>query len=191
MDTKVPGSSPRQSSRQRRHSAPGARLEANWLLSFGDLLTLVLCFFLALIGTGTLTLAPQSGSAPSHAQGLANLQTPPDSAPGSNRHGTPLAFDKVRSRLADTSLLISLESEWRTRVAALIEEVRPFRFSVTVESCGTGSDAWTEALENGLEIASFVERHGVEVRNRVFGARCDLLRAQEHGTAVVRIRVGD
>jgi len=105
---------------------------AIWLLSFGDLLTLLLCFFLALVATGELQLGQAKVSNQEDRSGTAT--------PGSNEGGTSIASDYPQGvelwvakgdlgTLTTQSLLVGLRTAMEERAGA-----------ATIHACGRDID---------------------------------------------------
>ena len=172
-----------------------------WLISFGDLLTLLLCTFVLVLATNDSESAPQLG----HNQAnLLNIQ----SAREHSAHNRPQSE-------TGTSLAFQLDSEpWRTldlvqsdfnfikgtlsaealgKLRGLLESVTYPILQVQIEACGPGAVApdiqsWNTSFEHALLTRSQVIDMDVSpklLRIRVVGPHCDSL---EHETVHERGR---
>lgn len=140
-----------------RRSATLAQSTAMWLLSFGDLLTLLLCFFLALVATGELQLGQAKVSSGEKRGGMV--------APSSSQGGTPIASNTTGGvelwvakselgTLKTQALLVGLRDEMKERVG-----------SATIHACGRDTD---EALSFGGVMLALL---GEKTSRMSFGGR--------------------
>ncbi len=194
-------------------------IQTNWLLSFGDLLTLLLCFFLSVLSLSPLNPAYKS---PEKGKSKQIVNEPPSTeatgAAGKTSGGIELANSS--GTVADPSVGSSAnnfkqlsvwltEADFREGNLELLPEAQERlksqvfgsayeRVSVRIEGCaeveqGRAEAAWAASLSRILTLRSQMIDAGIPATTlsyRVLGPDCETLRGKE-GTeqAVVRIRI--
>lgn len=164
---------------------------ANWMISFGDLLTLLVCFFMAMLQLGqtrkpsdiqdkspsqqSLTLQPQSGTV------LAPIgRSPHQSA----------KYPTVIGEVVTTSN----DYVWGTPElnAVGVGRLRAESWNedgvVEIESCGVGPRSWQEARSRAFGLRRLLLEAGVgpeSITLRVVGPNCQSLKIMSPTTGVV------
>lgn len=138
----------------------GAPSTAIWLLSFGDLLTLLLCFFLALVATGELQLgqAKVSTGEEGRSANKGGTGSPGTSIANDQQEGVELSVTKSDlGTLATQTSLVELQSVIRERGG-----------KATIHACGRDVD---DALSFGSIMRALI---GAGTSRVTFGGReCD------------------
>ena len=177
-----------------------------WFVTFGDLLTLLLCFFVV-----TVAQAPQAASVVSAKddafQGVAApLESASAPTSADSQPGTPLAKNTFHESAAHIPVTVQ-ERSLRELVlvkgeflptgaipAKLLKEQRVGEASsIEVELCGepTGGSGWGEMQEQARAIARQLSDTAprAALRVRMIGAHCRLIAVPPYQEVRARIRV--
>ena len=186
-----------------------------WMITFGDLLTLLLCFFLTIIGLGPLgkgkitqsnkDVTAQKAEAPTareermmaRASGtiLANITN--ESAPGVRSSSSQRSLRLVISRTDFSADEVSLGESAVLRIASAGEEIRN-SMRVRIETCGEPGSAELDrqVVERAKSLAAAVRGTGIDAALIDYAPMidgCDQLKLPEDGSAELRavIRLQD
>ncbi|MBN8548945.1 MAG: hypothetical protein J0M12_06495 [Deltaproteobacteria bacterium] len=190
--------------------ASGRSIHSNWMLSFGDLLTLLLCFFLSIISFSPLNPAHKSSEKVDKKQGVTKSKEHEVApAPAQTVDGTQLAnlegSDEKTTLLANMSVVDGLrlwlqESDYaglgwelgEGAAARLKSQVVRTAYApkrVTIESCLESTligdeTAWAGSISRILSVRSQLIDAGFKpgiFRYRVMGPHCAEIRAGGSG----------
>lgn len=168
----------------------GSTTVASWWVSFGDLLTLLLCFFLALVGFGTLRISVPATLSNEPGRGNSELGQAKFISQGD---GTPFALYEsepvvVSLRYAERDYAADQEMLTAEAAGKLKTEVSKSPYDITavhVETCATvpgkgAGHSWLHAMSRGMALRSQVFDAGVSaelITLRVLGGHCEVLGA--------------
>lgn len=167
----------------------GDLVQSNWLLSFGDLLTLVLCFFLALLSSGAV------GARVTGRNETAAGAPPPPAAPG-----TTIAEVEGGARTSiEKAVLLTPEGASDERARDILNDVLTVSsrhgLPVTIEACAEKvPEAWFAASRRALELRRVVAEElggGRRILVRVLGNACGEIRTPASPGAVARVTVNN
>jgi hypothetical protein len=163
---------------------------AIWLISFGDLLTLLLCFFLSIVSFGPLNphatlpkneLTARSDSTPSTS---AYKKTPAGTGFALKTHGRFAAarhFGELKLQIAEeeyTDLGGTLSEEAQKRLESAVKSSGYSVLAASVSSCsalGSVSSGWFQSISRSLQVRRQLVDAGVSaqaVTVRALGSSC-------------------
>ena len=153
-----------------------------WILSLGDLLTLLLCFFVSAIAAGYHKSSSNLSVTTDNDTGFRQPVESEQARTGTGTSIAPFEVVATEERLGPESFVgstvLRLEPSAAARLRSNIESVRMV-VGITVSSCGGGQESqpqrsWFEALRRGLEVRRQLLDAGVAA-NRIrlqVGMRC-------------------
>ncbi|MCB0337207.1 MAG: flagellar motor protein MotB [Bdellovibrionales bacterium] len=170
-----------------------------WLLTFGDLLTLMLCFFIALCSFQRF-----GSEADGLTDGNNSEKVPPTHKQAEELSaGTPLAKTNIGGALPG---LVLNEEDFSDRQGSLsqfkaqelgefVAQALSHGRELEIESCAEGAQEqvltlWAQSMYRAQDLQQLLTRHGVPpqaIRVRVLGPHCELLGMKEKSArAIVR-----
>ena len=175
-----------------------------WLVSFGDLLTLLLCFFLSLIALGPLNRRYQKDQArqtPETRRVIQMLKLPIQAAEQAgiaiafSRSGSPslrFVFNEIDFPADADGLLPAVLERMTNVVKSTDYQIEQISIEVCQNSVGAPVEgSWSESALRSLSLKSQLLDAGIKggmVRLRSLGAHCDglqTLKGELRGTAQV------
>lgn len=185
-----------------------------WLISFGDLLTLLWCMMLSLICYGHFQPVQPTQALPQDQRVVAHAWQGDDASGVGRELGTALA-DQGRQRrqaageaqeaVIGASIFLTegefgkadtLSGDAETRLYALLAAEGGSRGTVTVETCASGGaeESWAASISRALMIRSRLVNAGLSrarLRLRAAGSHCETLRAAKgaHQDTAAWVRV--
>ena len=163
-----------------------------WLISFGDLLTLLWCMMLSLVCYGHFRPVPLDSKNPLIQELTAQHGQPAAEAPSSRSVGTALAPHSAAEADAPAGRIFltqrdfvddALTGDAETKLYDLLAGRNEAEVTVTVESCADGgaSEAWLTSINRTLLVRSKLLNAGLErrwLRLRAAGRHCAGVRTE-------------
>lgn len=153
-----------------------------WMISFGDLLTLLVCFFMAMMQFGSnakssiiLDKTALKGDFGGSKISGTRIADPTSKSSGGARYPTVMnEFVAVESDFPEDSSAVNAFTKERLMSESWVSDAQ-----VEVEACAVGSGSWQVARERALAIRAAVLESGVQpgqVTLRIVGSDCESLK---------------
>lgn len=153
----------------------------NWLISFGDLLTLILCVFLLLLSLGAYKVGqePVSGRDPSGV----NVST------DTINNGRRIAPSPRGTRFQEIYLTaeeLSTQAPLKALTDLTRDVVKRNKSSlIKIEACS--DKGWDQAVMNAMAVRAEVEKARAPIELGLRGKRCEGMQSERDKKAVVKV----
>lgn len=170
---------------------------AGWLVSFADLLTLLVCFFLAVVASSPLAPSGSNQKKQALTKGETTVERDSVNTRFISESGTPLAGNKSGSGYPPKAGELFLTSEqlrgsqFERSISALVLGGIGERATIEVSTCASGRNAVESSTETALALKIALEQRGVvpaQIRFRPLGRHCEVIRDEAyHARTVAKV----